>query len=72
MNYFDGFKSKLLSDARHVKRDLTYALENNSGSAEDMEFFFDLITNHRKSEYVLNEQTRVQFMLLKSGLDSAQ
>ena len=71
MSYFDGFKNRLLNDARLVKRDLNFAVENNSGSTEDMDFFFDLLVNHRKSEYVFHEQNRVQFMLLKSSLDSA-
>lgn len=70
MNYFDGFKDRLLSDARHIKRDYNYAAENNSGSEEDIKLFFDLLQRHRTSEYVYHEQGRVKHMLLKSGLDS--
>ncbi|AQY64214.1 MULTISPECIES: hypothetical protein [Pseudomonas] len=72
MNYYDGYSNRLLNDAREVKRDLNLAAETNSGSEEDLAFFFDLVAKHRTSEYVFNEHARVKHMLLKSGLDSGQ
>ncbi|PLR60702.1 MULTISPECIES: hypothetical protein [Pseudomonas] len=70
MKYLEGFKDRVLSDARLVKRDYNYAAENNSGSEEDVELFFTLLKQHRTSEYIVQEQNRVKHMLLKSGLDS--
>ncbi|AIB34650.1 MULTISPECIES: hypothetical protein [Pseudomonas] len=70
MKYLDGFKDRLLSDARHTKREYNYAAENNSGSEEDIGLFFNLLQRHRTSEYVYQEQNRVKHMLLKSCLDS--
>ncbi len=72
MNYYDGYSNRLLNDAREVKRDLNLAAETNSGSEEDLAFFFDLVAKHRTSEYVFNEHAHVKHMLLKSGLDSGQ
>ena len=72
MNYYDGYSNRLLNDAREVKRDLNLAAETNSGSEEDLAFFFDLVAKHRTSEYVFNEHARVKHMLLKSGPDSGQ
>ena len=72
MNYYDGYSNRLLNDAREVKRDLNLAAETNSGSEEDLAFFFDLVAKHRTSEYVFNKHARVKHMLLKSGLDSGQ
>ncbi|MCT8961261.1 MULTISPECIES: hypothetical protein [Pseudomonas] len=72
MNYYDGYSNRLLNDAREVKRDLNLAAETNSGSEEDLAFFFDLVAKHRTSEYIFNEHARVKHMLLKSGLDSGQ
>ncbi|MEX5592098.1 hypothetical protein [Pseudomonas orientalis] len=72
MNFFDGLKDKLVRDAKIVDREVNYAAENFSGSEEDTAFFYELIAKQRKTEYLVNEQTRVNFMLLKSGLDSAQ
>lgn len=72
MNYYDGYSNRLLNDAREVKRDLNLAAETNSGSEEDLAFFFDLVAKHPTSEYVFNEHARVKHMLLKSGLDSGQ
>ncbi len=72
MNFFDGLKDRLLRDATLVKREVDQALENYSGSEEDANQFYELLMQHRKSEYLVNEQTRVNFMLMKSGLDSAQ
>lgn len=70
--FFDGLKDRLLRDATLVKREVDQALENYSGSEEDANQFYELLMQHRKSEYLVNEQTRVNFMLMKSGLDSAQ
>lgn len=46
MKYLDGFKDRLLSDARHTKREYNYAAENNSGSEEDIGLFFNTATPH--------------------------
>lgn len=45
MKYLDGFKDRLLSDARHTKREYNYAAENNSGSEEDIGLFFNLYSD---------------------------
>ncbi|MCX4063529.1 MULTISPECIES: hypothetical protein [Pseudomonas] len=70
MTFIDSYKDRLLSDARHAKRNVDFAAENNSGSEEDVAAFYDLIMKYRKAEYAINEQTRIKFMLTKSGLDS--
>ncbi len=72
MNFFDGLKDRLVRDAKRVDRDVDYAAENYSGSEEEAGLFYQLLVQQRKTEYLVNEQTRVNFMLLKSGLDSAQ
>lgn len=72
MNFFDGFKDRLVRDAKRVDREVDYAAENYSGSEEEAGLFYQLLVQQRKTEYLVNEQTRVNFMLLKSGLDSAQ
>ncbi|WP_300627575.1 hypothetical protein [Pseudomonas sp.] len=72
MNFFDGLKDKLIRDAKFVDREVNYATENYSGSEEDTALFYELLAKQRKTEFLVNEQTRVNFMLLKSSLDSAQ
>lgn len=72
MNFFDGFKDRLVRDAKRVDREVDSAAKNYSGSEEEAGLFYQLLVQQRKTEYLVNEQTRVNFMLLKSGLDSAQ
>ncbi|AZF08962.1 hypothetical protein C4J93_0742 [Pseudomonas sp. R2-37-08W] len=72
MNFFDSLRDRLVRDAKHVKREVDSAVNNYSGSEQDADLFYDLVVKHRKSEYLINEQTRVKFMLMKSALDSAQ
>ncbi|ONH54943.1 hypothetical protein SAMN04490182_6252 [Pseudomonas cedrina] len=72
MNFFDGLKQRLIKEAKFVKYEVDSAAEDFSGSAQDADLFYELLIKHRKSEYLVNEQTRVNFMMMKSGLDSAQ
>lgn len=62
MNFFDGLKDRLLRDATLVKREVDQALENYSGSEEDANQFYELLMQHRKSEYLVNEQNLPRYV----------
>ena len=72
MSYYEGYRERLLSDAKRSTRDVYDLMEENSGSEEDMALFYELLMTNRKSEYVFTEHIRARHMLLKSGLDSGQ
>ncbi len=72
MDFYTGYKDRLLSDTKLSRRNVLDTMENNSGSEEDMNLFYDLTFKNRMTEYVFNEHTRARHMLLKAGLDSGQ
>jgi hypothetical protein len=72
MNYYTGYRERLLSDAKLSRNDVRNLMEDNSGSEEDMALFYELMMKNRKSEYVYTEHIRAKHMLLKSALDSGQ
>ena len=72
MNYYSGYREQLLSDAKRSRNDVSDLMEQNSGSEEDMDLFYELVMTNRKSEHVFNEHIRARHMLLKAGLDSGQ
>ncbi|NMX63339.1 hypothetical protein HBO12_20270 [Pseudomonas sp. WS 5059] len=72
MNYYEGYRARLVQDAKLTRNDVRDLMEDNSGSEEDMALFYELLRKNRKSEYVYTEHIRARHMLLKSGLDSGQ
>ena len=41
MSYYEGYRERLLSDAKRSKRDVYDLMEENSGSEEDMALFYE-------------------------------
>ncbi|OCW26013.1 hypothetical protein [Pseudomonas sp. S3E12] len=72
MSFYTDLRQRLLKEVKLIEKKYETSIENDSGTEEDMELFFELAFKRRMSEYSFSEHNRAKHMMFKSALDSIQ